>query len=217
MAQPGGLVPQSWDDLFDFLDPTRSAKHGTNRDRQAEAKCLEIMRKLVCFFAARGCADAEDLATDTILRVAAKCREVDGSGYGDRTGYFYGVAHNVLHESHRHLQRESTERDSLRRERERLSSPDPESWKRKEVADRCLELCVGKLGEPARRLIVRYYRNDKTAKIESHRALAKELGKSVNALRIEVHRIRRTLQQCVFECMSPSGHDDDGNALSCLT
>ena len=36
--------------------------------------------------------DAEDLAVESVLRVAAKCGDVDASGYQDRIGYFYGVA-----------------------------------------------------------------------------------------------------------------------------
>jgi hypothetical protein len=31
------------------------------------------------------------------------------------------------------------------------------------------------------------------------------MGKSVNALRIEVHRIRATLRQCVVGCVQPDG------------
>ncbi|MCK7472214.1 MAG: hypothetical protein MZU95_16720 [Desulfomicrobium escambiense] len=65
---------------------------------------------------------------------------------------------------------------------------------------RCLELCLAKLNHRARRLILGYYREERAAKIECHRQLADEFGKSVNALRIEVHRIRHTLRQCVLGC-----------------
>ena len=92
------LTEESWDRLFDFLDPTRRAKEGPNRDRDAEAKFQVIVRKLVTFFASRGCGEAEDLAMETILRVAAKCHEIVVVNPDDRMGYFYGVARNVLHE-----------------------------------------------------------------------------------------------------------------------
>ena len=82
------------------------------------------MRKLVCFFAGRGCRDAEDLAVECVLRVAAKCGDVDASAYEDRAGYFYGVARNVLHEWWRDEVRESTKRESLRAELARLGVPD---------------------------------------------------------------------------------------------
>jgi RNA polymerase sigma factor (sigma-70 family) len=205
-APPPGRVflnERSWADLLDFLDPSRRGKQGPDRDQEAEERCLEIVRKLVCFFAGRGCGDAEDLAMETIFRVAAKCSEVDGSHFDDRTGYFYGVGRNVLHEWRRDSLRESTKREALRRELTRLPIPDPWSWSRKEAVHRCLDLCLTRLTRRARGLILTYYGEEKAAKIESHRKLADELGESVNALRIEVHRIRKSLRQCVFACMHP--------------
>jgi len=197
------LTEGSWDALLDFLDPDRGAKRGPDRDQDAERKYLEVVRKLVCFFAGRGCGDGEDLALESVLRVAGKCAEVDASGYKDRIGYFYGVARNVLHEWRRDSLRESTKREALGRELARLPISDPQSWSRKEVVHRCLELCMTKLNHRARRLILSYYREERAAKIESHRQLADEFGKSVNALRIEVHRIRNTLRQCVVGCVQP--------------
>jgi RNA polymerase sigma factor (sigma-70 family) len=194
-----GLRPESWDDLYDFLDPDRRGKPVADRDALAEARCIEIRRKLVCFFSARGCPEAEDLAVDTLLRVSAKCRDVDSHGYADRTGYFYGVARNVLHEWHRRASAETAGRESFRTEFFRLSLPDTGAWDRKEVVFRCLGLCLAALTERARRLILSYYREDRAAKIEHHRALASELGKSADSLRIEVHRIRKTVRECLFE------------------
>lgn len=192
-----------WDDLLDFLDPSRRGKQGPDRDKDAEAKYLEIMRKLVCFFAGRGCGDGEDLAMESVLRVAGKCRDVDASGYKERIGYFYGVARNVLHEWRRDSLRESTKHEGLARELRRLPPSDSESWSNKEAVHRCLDLCMTKLPHRARRLILSYYREERAAKIEWHRELADEFGKSINALRIEVHRIRNTLRQCVVGCVHP--------------
>lgn len=193
------LHPQSWDDLYDFLDPQRPERPEADRDAFAEVRCVEIRRKLACFFAARGCADAEDLAIDTLLRVAAKCREVDCSGFADRTGYFYGVARNVLHEWQRHVSADASTRESCRTELARLSLPDTHAWAEKEAVHRDLVVCLAKLTGRARSLILSYYAEERTAKIEHHRALAAEFGKSVNSLRIEVHRIRKAVRECLFE------------------
>ena len=200
-AGRSALTEESWDDLLDFLDPNRRGKQGPDRDQDAEARYLEVVRKLVCFFAGRGCPDAEDLALESVLRVAGKCAGVDASGYKERTGYFYGVGRNVLHEWRRDSLRESTKREALGRELARLPISDPQSWTGKEAAHRCLDLCLARLGHRARRLILSYYREERTAKIEGHRRLAEEFGKSVNALRIEVHRIRNTLRRCVLGCV----------------
>ena len=197
------LTEQSWADLLDFLDPARRGKQGPQRDQQAQEKCLEVVRKLACFFAGRGCAEAEDLAMETVLRVAAKCRGVDGSHYAERTGYFYAVGRNVFHEWRRDSLRESMKGEALRFELMRLPMPDAQSWSDTEAVHRCLDQCLAKLTRRARRLILSYYGEEKAAKIEARRGLAAELGASLNALRIEVHRIRNTLRQCVFECMRP--------------
>jgi RNA polymerase sigma factor (sigma-70 family) len=200
---PGLLAERSWEDLLNFLDPGRPGKRGADRDTEAEARYLEILRKLVCFFAGRGCPDAEDLALESILRVAAKCGEVDTSGHESRAGYFYGVARNVLNEWWRDALRQSAGREALKQELARLGVSDPLSSSRKEAVHRCLERCLGKLGHHARRLILRYYGEEGGAKIETHRRLADESGKSFNALRIEVHRIRAALRQCVVACVPP--------------
>jgi RNA polymerase sigma factor (sigma-70 family) len=193
-----GLVEGSWNDLLDFLDPNRHEKQGLDRNADAEARYLEVTRKLVCFFAGRGCRDAEDLAMTTVLRVAAKCRTVDSAGFDDRTGYFYGVARNVLHEAFRATEREEKTGDRLRIEFLRLSIPDPNAWRETEVVHRCLDECLAKLNSRARRLLMSYYSSEGGEKAEGHRVLAEEFGKSVNALRIEVHRVRKTLRQCLF-------------------
>lgn len=200
---PRPLGAESWDALFDFLDPDRPNATAADRDRVAEARCAEIMRKLVSFFAGRQCADADDLAMETILRVATKCRDLDASGSADRVGYFYGVARNLVHESYRSAARESTRLQALRRELGTL--PDPELWEREERVQRCLERCMAGLTRRARHLVVRYYESAPSEKVAAHRTLAEESGKSPNALRIEVHRIRKVLLECMSACLGPAG------------
>jgi len=193
------LTEGSWNDLFDFLDPHRRDAGAADRDAVAVARCDEIMRRLVCFFAGRGCGDAEDLAMETILRVAARCRYLDDTGSSDRLGYFYGVARNVVHESVRGSLREATVRASLKHEIARQALPDPRSWGERERVHQSLERCLSALSARARRLVLGYYGPEGAARISQHRLLAEEFGKSANALRIEVHRIRKALRACVFE------------------
>jgi len=210
MPARSNLNAASWENLYDFLDPGRSDKPGPDRDAVAEARCLDVRRKLVCFFAARGCPDAEDLAVDTLLRVAGKCRDVDCHGFADRTGYFYGVARNVLREWQRHSAADAGGRESFQAEFLRIPVPDPDAWADKELAHRYLALCLAALTGRARRLILSYYQEERGAKIEHHKALAGEFGKSVNSLRIEVHRIRKAVRECLFdrlrgEAKAPAG------------
>jgi len=208
-APPRPLVvsERSWEDLLDFLDPARPGKRGPDRDAEAEARYLQIVRKLVTFFAGRGCRDAEDLAVECVLRVAGKCSALDASAGADRAGYFYGVARNLVHEWWRREQRDSRKHESLRSELARTGFVDGLSWSRKEAVHRCLDQCMTTLSQRARRLVLDYYGEEGAAKIEAHQRLAAELGKSVNALRIEVHRIRAVLRQCVLGCVQPGAGD----------
>lgn len=208
--QRRSLSSESWENLFDFLDPARPGKRGPGRNAEAEARFAEITRKLVYFFASRSCRDAEDLATETTLRVAAKCTELSGLGFADRIGYFYGVARNVLHEWQRDAKREWTVREAAGQDPTLVPAPGTEHRANEEKEHQCLEQCMGRLTRGARRLILEYYGSDKAAKIVSHRELAKTFGKSLNALRIEVHRIRNTLRQCVVDCVHPEAAGTTG-------
>lgn len=202
-AARAGLTDASWAELFDFLDPDRSCRPGPTRDAEAQARYLEITRKLVCFFAGRGCRDAEDLAAETVLRVTARCRDVDVSGHEDRAGYFFGVARNVYHEWLRHELKDSSLREAFRQELTRIPPIDLETRTGREAVHRCLDRCLARLTWRARRLVIAYYSTAGAASAASHRELAGQFGKSPNALRIEVHRIRKTLQPCVFGCLHP--------------
>ena len=203
MPEQIDLSEGAWDDLLDFLDPRRREKQGLDRDSDAEARYIEITRKLVCFFAGRGRGDADDLAVTTILRVAARCGSVNCSGDDDRMRYFYGVAWNVLQETWRASVREAKASESLKTELLRLPMPDPDVWDEEEAVHRCLDRCMAGLLPRARRLMLSYYGGEAGAKIEGHKNLADQFGKSVNALRIEVHKVRKALRQCVFSCLRP--------------
>jgi len=66
---------------------------------------------------------------------------------------------------------------------------------------RCLDLCASRLTPENRELVFQYYQEEKRAKIEHRKHLADRLGIAVNALRIRAHRIRKSLQDCVRECL----------------
>lgn len=197
--QSAALTAESWEHLYDFLDPVRREKAGPARDAEAEAKCQEITHKLVCFFANRGCRDAEDLAEETILRVAMKCAGVSASSPADRIGYFYGFARHVFQEWLRNQWREST---PLGPGEDPIvpSTDDPQSTERVELQHRCLERCMPRLTHRARRLVIAYHGGGEVTKIERRHRLAAEFGKSLNALRIEVHRVMKALRRCVLQC-----------------
>lgn len=159
---------------------------GPDRERGA-VRYEEIRRRLIRFFTNRKCAAAEDLADETMNRVARKVHE--GLAYaGDTAPYFYGVAHNVY----------------LEHVRKKPAPPPPPAPPDADEVERehaCLEQCLGRLQPRSRELIREFYQEEKQAKIEHRKRLAERLGITPNALRIQAHRIRLVLLECVRACL----------------
>jgi hypothetical protein len=65
---------------------------------QAAARYEEIRRKLIRFFACRGCAEPEELADTAIDRVNRALDRPSFQYVGDPVFYVYGVAKNVRFE-----------------------------------------------------------------------------------------------------------------------
>src|SRR5260370_17001420 len=86
MNKEWALTQDAFDRLLDWLDADRN-RAGT---RYEEIRC-----RLIKVFTGRGCMAAEELADETINRVAAKVGEVALDYAGDPASYFYGVCQNV--------------------------------------------------------------------------------------------------------------------------
>jgi DNA-directed RNA polymerase specialized sigma24 family protein len=173
------LTQNAFDHLLAWLDE--------DRERAGE-KYESIRQKLVKIFTARGCMAAEELADETIDRVARRVPEIAAAYKGERALYFYGVAQKV------HL-------EYLKRKPPPPLPPPAAEAQETEEEYECLEECIEALGPSARELILRYYTEDRQAKIDERRRLAEELGIGLNALRIRAHRIRASLEQCVTQCL----------------
>lgn len=178
----------SWDDLYVLLEPDPA-----RRDAPAhmERLVMNVFRKLEWYFLGRGFAEAEDLAQTTILRVAARCREIAADYAGDRTRYFLGFARNIAKEAWKDERKRSG--PGVRR------PPEPDPWHEKEILDRCLTGCVGKL-EPGQQWIVEYYEGSGTDQRRRRQTLARELGRTMPGLRTAALRIRNRLEDCVQRC-----------------
>jgi RNA polymerase sigma factor (sigma-70 family) len=179
------LTPEALQKLLAFLsaDPAEAGR-----------RYEEIRRRLIKIFACRGSATPEELADETIDRVARKMDHIAKTYVGNTSLYFYGVARNVFLES-------------VRKKPHPLPLPEETPPLEKELEFECLEQCMQKLTPRNRELILDYYRGEKTAKIQYRREIAKRWGVALNALRIRAHRIRNNLQKCVFQCL------EDNSAL----
>jgi RNA polymerase sigma factor (sigma-70 family) len=182
------VTQEAFDALLAWLDP--------DRDRAA-SKYETVRTRLIKIFSCRGCAEADDLADETINRVTAKLSDIVGSYLGDPALYFYGVAQKVYLE---YLRTRPTVQNSDEARRE-LKATNVKSSEDIELEYDCLERCMDQLPHENRRLMLEYYQEEKRAKIERRRKLAAEFGIAVNALRIRAHRIRLQLQHCVTACL----------------
>ncbi len=182
------LTGEALEQLLRLLD--------NDRDRAAEQYEL-IRRKLLRLFAWRGCAFPEELADETINRVARKLEEGTEIKAENPSRYFAGVAHRIYLEVVRREQRERKVMAEVR------AQPPPEPISEEtERRLRCLDSCLVRLGAQDRTLIVEFYRGSEGVRIANRKRLAGQLGITVNALRIRAHRLRARLETCVNECLA---------------
>jgi DNA-directed RNA polymerase specialized sigma24 family protein len=179
------LTQEAFDLLLAHLDGDRE---------QAGIKYEALRCKLLKFFEWRGCAFSEELADETINRIARNLEK--GEQIRNFTAYCVGIARNVFLENLR----------TRKREEAFQSMPTPSLAASDEPDQRreCLERCLRDLPGPDLRLIVEYYQQDKRTRIALRRDLAARLGIPLNALRIRTHRIRAQLERCVEQCMQKS-------------
>jgi DNA-directed RNA polymerase specialized sigma24 family protein len=181
MNKNWSLSQEDFDALLDWLDSDRE---------QAGIKYEQIRSSLIRIFTGRGCLDAEELADETINRVTRKIKHIKNEFRGDPALYFFGVAKMLLLEY-------------MRRKPPQNPPPPPDSG-RAELEYRCLERCIERLSEEDRSLLLREYGAKGRTQAERRKALADELGISLNALRIRVYRIRVALKECIEKCIQGS-------------
>jgi len=188
MAKETAITQEKFDVLLNWLDRNREA---------AGQKYEKIRQRLIRVLLRRGCFEAEDLADETINRVTERLPQIAASYVGEPTLYFYGVADKIYLEwlrkqkqINRHLELPATD-----------NHPEPEN-ETPAAEYECLESCLETLPDEQRRSVVEYYRNEKSAKIETRRVLAEKAGISVNALQVKMFRIRARLKECLQKCLA---------------
>jgi DNA-directed RNA polymerase specialized sigma24 family protein len=174
------------------------ASFDPDREQAAELY-MRTYAKLCTFFEYRGARDADELADETLNRVARRLAEGVSVPTAEIRSYVFGVARNVLRETWG-AQGKTQPLDVL------PASLEPATDARFGVDDEdarleCLAHCIERLNERDRALIRQYHANDGRKRVDGRLALADQLGIDVNALRIRAFRIRRTLQSCMNKCL----------------
>ena len=190
------ITPAAFDGLLHWLD------EGTDSSGQTY---LEMRRRLVGYFDRKNCPVPDELADETLNRVARRLQEEGNIVTDAPAHYCYIVARFVLLEFLRRPQpHETLDEKLLSRQTVAADAgrdfPDEEEEKQKRWD--CLERCMAGVDQENRDLIIGYYHGEQRAKIENRRAMADKLGISVNALSIRACRIRGKLEDCIHKCMN---------------
>jgi DNA-directed RNA polymerase specialized sigma24 family protein len=185
--------------------PTRSAFHrllgwldeGVD---SGGAKYLEMRLRLVQYFDRKNCLCPDELADETLNRVARRLEEKGGIGDTPPARYCYIVARFVFLEYQR-----GPEQRQVSLDLQPWLGHVPDLEQDHAAADGtkrldCLDCCLTKLKPEDHAVILEYYRGEQRVKIQARRDLATKLGVTMNALSIRACRIRDRLEKCVGAC-----------------
>ena len=192
------LNPEQFEVLLRQLGPDRDL---------AGARYEQLRRRLITILTYRGCTHPEEVADETMDRVARRLSEVPpGTEIGDPTRFVFGVAWNVA-------------REWIRRQR---TVPLPDGWDpadpdqaevlapASDLGHGCLDRCLRCLPRQDKEVVLTYYQEEGLAKIRHRAMVARQLKVSQNALRLKIHRITLRLRECVFHCVDTARPGDIG-------
>lgn len=163
-------------------------------DREKAGQKYELIRnQLIKIFYARGSYSAEEMADETIDRVAGKIKHLSEIYQGEPALYFYAVAKKVYLEYSRKPRHQDLPATLVVKEQ-----PADET---SEIYSQCLDKCLAALPGAHLELINKYYQGEKKVKIERRKKLAEQFGISTQALRVRALRLRGVLQKCVLRCV----------------
>jgi len=165
---------------------------------------LEMRRRLVCYFDRRNRPTAEDLADETLDRIAETLQKDGAIAITPPAKYCYTVARFVLLEDfrrdHKQLRLDETSWSSVGTTTSARSHEPADIIEVQEQRLECLERGLQELNADQRALVIEYYRDARRQRIERRRDMAKRLGITMNALSIRVSRIRAALEASVESC-----------------
>lgn len=150
----------------------------------SEARYKHLRLKMIKYFDWRHCEDAEGLADETIVRTVNSLMMGKEILADNPYIYLYAVAKNIYREYVRkQIKQENLLVDLLELPVHAESYQD------------CSVECLQQLPSDKLKLLQQYYLDAK-----SRDALAQDLNVSLNALRLQVHRLKKELRECYRQC-----------------
>jgi DNA-directed RNA polymerase specialized sigma24 family protein len=186
MKKQREINPEAFEKMLSWLD----------KDRDIAGQKYEAIRlRLIKIFNYRQSVNSEELADLTFDRVLKKFEENAVPDEAVPAAYFCRVADFIYRENLRKPVSVELPDDIALDEKEEGFDPYYE----------CLKKCLKKLSAEKHRLIIVYYEEEKSAKIDLRQKLAQSIGIPLKKLHSRVFRIRTSLQQCVLNCVKESG------------
>jgi DNA-directed RNA polymerase specialized sigma24 family protein len=175
-----------------------------NRERAGEVY-EELRLTLVKFFAWRNALFPDELADETVDRLVKKL-ETETSGGADHiqnlTAYSYGIARLVYLES---LRSPAMNNVGLEESPPLITLPEPHQGETEADDDspqlQCFRQCLNNLPNDTRKLLEEYYQDEKRARIDHRKKLARILDITPEALRRRAKLGRDKLELCVRRCL----------------
>jgi DNA-directed RNA polymerase specialized sigma24 family protein len=178
--------------LLSWLNP--------DRDRAGD-EYVRLHRRLAKIFEARGCLRPEDCADETFSRVGRQLVEGKEIRTDNPSTYIDGVARLVLREQWSKPTPERIE-EVPADELPKASNLEVTAKREKERWHVCLETCLQELAPESRQLLLEYYSEEKTRKIETRSRMARQLGVATSVLRNRIFKLRNSLRGCVSTCLA---------------
>ena len=178
--------------LLDWLNPDRDC---------AGNEYVRLHRRLAKIFEARGCQRPEECADETFNRVGRQLLEGKEIRADNPTIYIDGVARVILREQWSKPAPELIEEvppDKLPED----PNVDVSAKREKERWHVCLEMCLQQLPPESCQLLLEYYSEEKTRKIEIRGRMARQLGVATSVLRNRIFKLRNSLRGCVTTCLA---------------
>jgi DNA-directed RNA polymerase specialized sigma24 family protein len=180
------LTPKAFTHLLAKLDPD---------PEMAGEKYEKLRRQLIKFFEWRGSFMSDELADETLNRLA---RKIDEGEEIEKNVFAFsmGIARFVLLENLKSPDNKRVEMKELD-----MVAAAPEPWEEDDgLWVVCLRECLRGVSAENRELIIEYYQDEGRARIDERKMLAASLGISLNALFSRAKRTRDKLEECVMRC-----------------
>ena len=164
----------------------------------------ELRLRLINFFRWNSCFPAEELADETLDRVARKIRR---ENILDIHSFAYGVAKNVRLEWRRRGAKTISFDDLPEAGINLIGSRTPHDVVQQKLLFamrlRCLKGCIERLPTCDRDALTAYY-GPSSDQASQRQNLATALGISIGALRVRMNRVRAKMEACILRCTSGS-------------